>query len=111
MRIYMIGSGAMGSFYGGLLSRAGFDVTLIDIRVDHIGRIQRDGLIVEGVRGRHVINLPARTDYAGLPPGDLAIVFNQQDAHYASDLTIVYSHWKWIGKPLRSSNTFPSLAT
>jgi 2-dehydropantoate 2-reductase len=76
----MIGSGAMGSFYGGLLSRAGFDVTLIDIRADHIGSIQRNGLVVEGVRGRHVIQLPAHTDYAGLPPADLAVVFTDANA-------------------------------
>ena len=34
MRIYMIGSGAMGSVYGGLLTRAGFNVTLIDPRLE-----------------------------------------------------------------------------
>jgi 2-dehydropantoate 2-reductase len=76
----MIGSGAMGSFYGGLLSRAGFDVTLIDLREDHIGLIQRNGLVVDGVRGHHVIRVPARTDHAGLPPADLAIIFTDANA-------------------------------
>ena len=52
MRTYIVGSGAMGSIYGGLLARAGYDVTLIDPRADHVGLIQRNGLIVEGVRGR-----------------------------------------------------------
>jgi 2-dehydropantoate 2-reductase len=83
MRIYMIGSGAMGSVYGGLLRRAGFDVTLIDPRADHVGLIQRNGLIVEGVRGRHVIKLPARTSHAGLEPADLAIIFT--DANSTKD--------------------------
>ena len=54
MRTYMIGSGAMGSCYGGLLARAGYDVTLIDPREDHIALVRRNGLIVDGVRGRHV---------------------------------------------------------
>ena len=80
MRTYMIGSGAMGSFYGGLLSRAGFDVTLIDLRTDHVDLIERNGLIVEGVRGRHVIRVPARTDHAGLPPADFAIIFTDANA-------------------------------
>jgi len=80
MRTYMIGSGAMGSFYGGLMARAGFDVTLIDLRADHIGLIERNGLIVEGVRGKHVIRLPARTDHAGLAPVDLAIIFTDANA-------------------------------
>ena len=80
MRTYMIGSGAMGSVYGGLLARAGYDVTLIDPRADHVGVIQRNGLIVEGVRGRHAIPVPARTDHAGLPPADFAIVFTDANA-------------------------------
>ena len=80
MRTYMIGSGAMGSVYGGLLARAGYDITLIDPREDHVGLIKRNGLIVEGVRGRHVIPAPARTDHAGLPPADFAIVFTDANA-------------------------------
>ncbi|HZP88071.1 MAG TPA: ketopantoate reductase family protein [Burkholderiales bacterium] len=80
MRIYMIGSGAMGSVYGGLLANAGYDVTLIDPREDHIGLIQRNGLIVEGVRGRHVVKVPAYTRHTGLPRGDLAIVFTDANA-------------------------------
>ena len=83
MRTYMIGSGAMGSVYGGLLAHAGFDVTLIDPREDHIGRVQREGVIVEGVRGRNVIRVPARTSHAGLPPADFAIIFT--DANSTKD--------------------------
>ena len=80
MRTYMIGSGAMGSVYGGLLAHAGYDVTLIDPREDHVSLIQRDGLIVEGVRGRHVIRVPAHTSHAGLPPADFAVVFTDANA-------------------------------
>lgn len=80
MRIYMIGSGAMGSFYGGLLANAGYDITLIDPREDHVDLIQRNGLIVEGVRGRHVVRLPAYTRHTGLPPCDLVIVFTDTNS-------------------------------
>lgn len=80
MKIYMIGAGAMGGVYGGLLKRAGFDVTLIDPRVDHMSVIQREGLTVEGVRGQHVIQAPAKLTYAGLPPGDLAIIFTDANS-------------------------------
>ena len=66
MRIYMIGAGAMGGVYGGLLARAGYDVTLIDPREDHIRKIQSEGITIEGVRGTHVIRLPAQCDHAGL---------------------------------------------
>jgi 2-dehydropantoate 2-reductase len=80
MRTYVIGAGAMGGIYGGLLAKAGNDVTLIDIRQDHIGLVERDGLVVEGVRGRHVVHVPARTSGAGLAPADFAIVFTDANA-------------------------------
>jgi 2-dehydropantoate 2-reductase len=80
MKICMIGAGAMGGVYGGLLVRAGFDVTLIDTREDHVAAIRRDGLKVEGVRGEHVIRIDARTNPEGLPPFDLAIVFTDANA-------------------------------
>ncbi|HWQ37729.1 MAG TPA: ketopantoate reductase family protein [Burkholderiales bacterium] len=80
MRIHMIGAGAMGGVYGGLLKRAGHDVTLIDPRVDHIERIRREGLIVEGVRGRHVVQIPACTGPEGLAACELAIIFTDANA-------------------------------
>ena len=80
MRIYMIGSGAMGGVYGGLLFRSGCDVTLVDVREEHIGVIQRDGLTIEGVRGRHVVRVPALIGHAGLAPADLAIIFTDTNA-------------------------------
>lgn len=80
MRTYMIGAGAMGSVHGGLLAHAGFDVTLIDPREDHIERVKREGVIVEGVRGRHVIRLPAQTSHAGLPRAGFAIIFTDANA-------------------------------
>jgi len=80
MRIYMIGAGAMGGVYGGLLKRAGCDVTLIDPREDHIRKIQGEGITIEGVRGTHVIKLPAQFNHAGLPPADLAIIFTDSNS-------------------------------
>jgi 2-dehydropantoate 2-reductase len=80
MRIYMIGAGAMGGVYGGLLTRAGYDVTLIDPREDHIGKIRNEGITLEGVRGTHVIRLPAQTSAAGLPPADFAIIFTDSNS-------------------------------
>src|SRR5262245_28902250 len=80
MHTYVIGAGAMGGIYGGLLAKAGYEVTLIDIRQDHVGQVQRDGLVVEGVRGRHVVPVAAQTDIAGLPPGDFAIIFTDANS-------------------------------
>ena len=80
MRIYMIGAGAMGGVYGGLLKLAGYDVTLIDPREDHIRTIQSEGITIEGMRGTHVIRLPAQSGHAGLPPADLAIIFTDSNS-------------------------------
>ena len=80
MKIYMIGAGAMGGVYGGLLARAGYDVTLVDIRRDLIDKIRSDGLTVEGVRGTHVIRLPSQLGASGLPPADLAIIFTDANS-------------------------------
>ena len=45
-RIGVFGAGAIGGVVGGLLSRAGHDVTLIDSWYEHIERIRSNGLIV-----------------------------------------------------------------
>jgi 2-dehydropantoate 2-reductase len=75
MKICMIGSGAMGSVYGGLLCKAGYDVTLVDLRADHVGAIRERGLRVDGVCGEHVVRPPVFIDHAGLGSFDAAIVF------------------------------------
>jgi len=84
VRIAVIGAGAMGSVYGGLLSRAGYDVTLLDLRRDHIAAIAAEGLRLSGVNGDHVIRLPAHTDAGNLPPFDLAIIFVDANATAAA---------------------------
>jgi 2-dehydropantoate 2-reductase len=80
MRIYVIGAGAMGGFYGGLLKHAGYDVSLIDVRKDHVERINRDGLKIGGVRGEHVIRVPAYISCEGLAPCDMAIIFTDSNS-------------------------------
>jgi 2-dehydropantoate 2-reductase len=87
MKTYMIGAGAMGGVYGGLLVRAGYDVTLVDIRRDHVEKIRNDGLTVEGVRGTHVIRIASETEAGSLPPGDLAIVFTDANSTAAAAKT------------------------
>jgi len=45
-RIGIFGAGAIGSVVGGLLSRAGHDITLIDTWYEHVDQINKNGLIV-----------------------------------------------------------------
>ena len=47
MKIAMIGSGAMGSLFGGKLSLAGHEVVLYDVYREHVEKIVQDGLAIE----------------------------------------------------------------
>jgi 2-dehydropantoate 2-reductase len=76
MKIAVLGSGAMGCLYGGMLAEAGFDVTLIDIWTEHVEAINTRGLRIEGLSGDRVIKgIPAVTDFSTLGAVDLLIVF------------------------------------
>ena len=59
VRFCVIGAGSMGSLYGGLLARAGFDVTLLDVWAEHIEAIRRDGLRLDGITGDVRVRLRA----------------------------------------------------
>ena len=45
-KVAVMGAGAVGCYYGGMLARAGHDVTLIG-RQNHVDAIQRDGLLLD----------------------------------------------------------------
>lgn len=74
MKIVVIGAGAMGGSYGGLLAVAGHEVSLIDAWPEHVEAINRNGLRVDGVRGDHRVHLQASTGPIG-QGAELAIVF------------------------------------
>jgi 2-dehydropantoate 2-reductase len=58
-RIGIIGAGAIGSIVGGLLTRAGRDVTLIDQWPEHVEAMRARGLRLSGTCGDHVIPVTA----------------------------------------------------
>jgi 2-dehydropantoate 2-reductase len=60
MKICVIGAGAMGSAYGGLLARDGNDVTLVDPWAEHIAAIREHGLRLGGVVGDLQIKINAQ---------------------------------------------------
>jgi 2-dehydropantoate 2-reductase len=84
MRIAMIGAGAMGSVYGGLLLRAGYDVTLIDIRDDQVAALAEHGLRLTGVSGEHRLRPKAAGVAAATSAFDLAIIFVDANATAAA---------------------------
>jgi 2-dehydropantoate 2-reductase len=58
-RIGIIGVGAIGSVVGGMLTRAGHDVTLIDQWPDHVEAMKKVGLRLSGTCGEHLIPVRA----------------------------------------------------
>ncbi|MBI4219806.1 MAG: NAD(P)-binding domain-containing protein, partial [Chloroflexi bacterium] len=58
-RIGIVGAGAIGSVVGGMLARAGRDVTLIDQWPDHVEAIKKNGLRLSGTCGDHTIKVKA----------------------------------------------------
>jgi 2-dehydropantoate 2-reductase len=73
--VVVVGAGAMGCVFGGLLAEGGLDVTLIDIWQEHVEAINRDGLRLSGHGGERFIPLRAITDATAVAPPD--VVFFQ----------------------------------
>ena len=74
MRIAVIGTGAMGSVYAGLLAAAGNEVWAVDTWREHIDAIRAGGLRVEGASGDRTVRLEATTDASEPGPCDLVII-------------------------------------
>lgn len=60
--IAVVGCGAMGSIYAGLLAGAGNEVIAIDRSTEHVDAIVRRGLRVSGASGDRIVAVEARTD-------------------------------------------------
>ena len=74
MRIAVVGTGAMGSVYAGLLAAAGNEVWAIDMWRDHIDAIRANGLRVEGASGDRTVRLGATTDASEPGLCDLVVI-------------------------------------
>lgn len=74
MRVAIIGTGAMGSVYAGLMGAAGIDVWAIDTWEAHIDAIRGGGLRVSGASGDKVVKLRASQTVSDAAPIDLAII-------------------------------------
>lgn len=59
--IAVVGAGALGSYFGGALARAGHNVTLIG-RKPHVDAINRDGLLFQCLDGEQRVRVQAATD-------------------------------------------------
>jgi 2-dehydropantoate 2-reductase len=71
-KVAVMGAGAVGSFYGAMLARAGHAVTLIG-RAAHVQAIQREGLQLEMDGQRQRVRLDASSDAAAVADADLVL--------------------------------------
>jgi 2-dehydropantoate 2-reductase len=72
MRIAVVGSGAVGGYYGARLARAGHQVTFVARRA-HLRAIQERGLLVWSPLGDFIARGPATDDPARVGPVDLVL--------------------------------------
>lgn len=86
MKVSVIGAGAMGGSFGGLLAEAGHEVLLVDAWQAHVDAINAHGLRIETPDGERVVKVPAVNGdgakaYARDNNGfDVAIVFVDSNA-------------------------------
>ena len=72
MRIVVMGAGAVGSYFGGMLALAGHAVTLV-ARPLHVEAIRRDGLLIERAGGPYRVRLAATEDPGAVTDADLVL--------------------------------------
>ena len=73
-RVAIVGAGAMGSVYAGLMASAGHEVFAITLWKDHVQAMARHGLRVEGASGDRTVSVHASTSTEGLGPCDLVVI-------------------------------------
>ena len=83
MKIAVIGAGAMGSLFGGLLREGGLDVTLIDVWPEHVHAIQARGLQIVGYGGDRTVSVKAATSVRNVEPVD-AVFIQTKSLHTAA---------------------------
>jgi 2-dehydropantoate 2-reductase len=94
MRIGIIGAGAIGSVVGGMLTKAGHDVTLIDQWPAHVETMRKNGLRLSGTCGDHVIPVKALHIYEAQaisePFDAIFISVKSYDTEWATHLGVQY---------------------
>jgi 2-dehydropantoate 2-reductase len=73
-KIAIVGTGAMGSVYAGLLADAGHEVWAIDAWKEHVAAMTANGLTVDGASGHRTVRLNATINAADAGSCDLVII-------------------------------------
>ena len=74
LKVAVLGAGAMGCLFGGLLAEKGLNVILIDVWKEHVEAINKNGLKMDGHGGDRFIKVKATTDPSTVGIVDAVIV-------------------------------------
>lgn len=74
MKFVIVGPGAIGCLFGGLLSEAGNEVYLLDKNPLRAADISKNGITIEGIGGPRRIPVKAESDAALMPPSDYLVI-------------------------------------
>jgi len=72
-RVVVVGAGAMGGLFGGLLAEGGLDVTLVDTWAEHVATIRSNGLRIVGVGGDRFVRVGATANAAEVHAADVVL--------------------------------------
>ena len=81
LQVAVLGAGAMGALFGGLLAEAGHAVELLDVSPAQIAQISTHGLRIEDERGERIVSLPILRPEAARTVPDWLIVFTKRVGH------------------------------
>jgi 2-dehydropantoate 2-reductase len=71
-KVAVMGAGAVGSFFGGMLARAGAEVTLI-ARGAHLEAMQKNGLFIDSIRFQEYVPVKASGDPSAVRGAELIL--------------------------------------
>lgn len=81
MNILIMGAGALGSVFGGLLAQAGHQVSLVG-RQAHMAAIEERGLLIDGIWGQHQVHdLATYTTAEAVPQASYDLILITTKAH------------------------------
>lgn len=72
--VAVLGAGAMGSVFGGLLCEGGLDVILVDVWQEHVEKINQNGLRIVGHGGDRTVPIKAFNRVGSSKPVDVVLV-------------------------------------
>lgn len=72
MKIAIMGAGAVGCYYGGMLARAGHDVVLVG-RASHVEAIRRQGLFMDTQRFKEHVQVRAGTEASDIAGAEIVL--------------------------------------